>query len=71
MGEYWLRKYESKTFRKDLEDLWEDVKPLYEELHAYVRHKLVSKFPEHVKADGSLPAHILGKILSDSSWIQH
>lgn len=59
-GEYWIRKYESPDFRKDLEELWQDVKPLYAELHAYVRHKLVKEFPGKVKPDEPIPAHVLG-----------
>ena len=32
--------YESKTFMEDVEKTWEEIKPLYQELHAYARHKL-------------------------------
>ena len=29
--------YESDTFKEEMEETWEGLKPLYEELHAYVR----------------------------------
>lgn len=37
------------------------IKPLYEQLHAYVRHKLGQVYgPELISSTGSLPAHLLG-----------
>ena len=33
--------YESETFVKDMEDTWNGLKPLYEQLHAYVRSQLL------------------------------
>jgi hypothetical protein len=39
-AEYWQAKYESKTFEADIELLFQQVRPLYAELHSYVRHKL-------------------------------
>nr|CAD7402926.1 unnamed protein product [Timema poppensis] len=39
-AEYWMFPYDSPTFRFDVEDVWEEVKPLYELMHAYVRRKL-------------------------------
>ena len=47
-----------------VDDLWEELKPLYEQLYAYVRRKLSDHYPtlnidpEH----GTIPAHILGKL---------
>ena len=41
MGEMWLFPYESDSFKDDMEELWEQLRPLYENLHAYVRMKLV------------------------------
>jgi peptidyl-dipeptidase A len=35
--------YESDTFVKEMEDTWNGLKPLYEQLHAYVRAKLLFK----------------------------
>lgn len=36
------------------------IMPLYKELHAYVRAKLMEVYPGHIESDGPLPAHLLG-----------
>ncbi|KAG7266978.1 hypothetical protein CRUP_010512 [Coryphaenoides rupestris] len=36
------------------------ILPLYEQLHAYVRSRLVEVYPDHVHPEGPLPAHLLG-----------
>ena len=38
--------YESDTFMEEMAETWEGLKPLYEQLHAYVRHKLVERYDE-------------------------
>ena len=40
-SELWLSSYlkDDADFRTDLEDLWQQIKPFYEKLHAYVRHR--------------------------------
>ncbi len=35
--------YESDTFVEEMAETWEGLKPLYEQLHAYVRSKMVEK----------------------------
>ena len=30
--------YESKTFKDEMENTWQGLKPLYQQLHAYVRY---------------------------------
>ncbi|KAL8561905.1 hypothetical protein ACOMHN_046695 [Nucella lapillus] len=62
-GEYWRSFYESPTFPEDLEALLDQLSPLYTQLHAYVRSKLMAvyghdKFPE----TGHIPAHLLGNM---------
>ncbi|CAG0889487.1 unnamed protein product [Darwinula stevensoni] len=67
MGAYWRRPYESETFEEEVAELWETVRPLYEQLHAYVRRKLREKYGEDkVSADGPIPAHLLGNM-----WAQN
>ncbi|KAK3605969.1 hypothetical protein CHS0354_019648 [Potamilus streckersoni] len=66
-GEYYRSWYESKDFEKDLQDLLEQVKPLYNQLHYYVRKKLgkvygSNKFP----STGHIPAHLLGNMWSQT-----
>ena len=35
--------YESETFVQEMAETWRGLKPLYEQIHAYVRHKLVKE----------------------------
>ncbi|XP_064471670.1 angiotensin-converting enzyme-like [Ornithodoros turicata] len=64
-SEMWLDVYEHKDLEKDLEELWNQVRPLYEQLHAYVRTKLRHTYGEHtILKDGPIPAHLLGHIHS-------
>lgn len=60
-GDAWRSMYESDSFRSDLEHLLEQLKPLYQNLHTYVRRKLVDIYgAERFPASGHIPAHLLG-----------
>ena len=64
-GAMWRSKYDMPPddFSKELDRLWEQVRPLYLSLHAYVRNKLREKYgPDAVPASGPIPAHLLGNI---------
>ena len=62
MAEWWQSEYEVPDFEQQLAKLWEDVKPLYQQLHAYVRKRLRDKYGDHiVSPKGPIPAHLLGK----------
>jgi peptidyl-dipeptidase A len=64
-GAMWRSKYDvpADDFSKELDRLWEQVRPLYLSLHAYVRNKLREKYgPDAVPANGPIPAHLLGNI---------
>ena len=55
--------YESDTFKQEMEETWQGLKPLYQQLHAYVRNKLNQKYGDHVVSkNGPIPAHILGNM---------
>jgi len=59
--------YESDTFMEEMAETWEGLKPLYQELHAYVRHKLNGFYgPEVVADSGAIPAHLLGNMWAQS-----
>ncbi|CAG0895745.1 unnamed protein product [Cyprideis torosa] len=69
MGQIWRDWYGDENFREEISRLWKEVKPFYEQLHAYVRHKLHNFYkdvPEakDFKADGLIPAHLLGDLYS-------
>jgi peptidyl-dipeptidase A len=63
-GAMWRSKYDMDpdAFAKELDRLWEQVRPLYTSLHAYVRWKLHEKYGNVVPATGPLPAHLLGNM---------
>lgn len=57
----WRSDYESATFIQDMDSLWVQVKPLYDELHKYVAKKLKQKYGDKLNiTDGLIPAHVLG-----------
>jgi peptidyl-dipeptidase A len=64
MGAMWRSKYDMPpdAFVKELDRLWDQVKPLYISLHAYVRWKLREKYGDVVPANGPIPAHLLGNM---------
>ncbi|XP_008937519.1 PREDICTED: angiotensin-converting enzyme 2 [Merops nubicus] len=70
-GDYWRANYEAdypeeyKYSRdqliEDVEKTFEQIKPLYQQLHAYVRHRLEQVYgPKLISPTGCLPAHLLG-----------
>jgi peptidyl-dipeptidase A len=53
------------AFAKEEDRLWDQLRPLYESLHAYVRGQLRKKYGNDlVPAHGPIPAHLLGNIWS-------
>ncbi|HTQ56899.1 MAG TPA: M2 family metallopeptidase [Bryobacteraceae bacterium] len=64
-GAMWRAKYDMPPddFARELDRLWEQVRPLYLSLHAYVRSKLREKYgPDLVPERGPIPAHLLGNM---------
>ena len=57
-GAMWRAKYDMDpdAFARELDRLWEQVKPLYLSLHAYVRAKLRARYGDIVPANGPIPA---------------
>ena len=67
-GEYVRSWYEvGDRLESIAEALWLDLKPFYEELHAYVRFKLRKRYPS-MKEKGPIPAHLLGNMWAQS-WV--
>ena len=63
-GAMWRLKYDmpAEDFTREVDRLWEQVRPLYVSLHAYVRMKLHEKYGDAVPASGPIPSHLLGNI---------
>ena len=65
MGALWRSNYDMspEQFSAEIDRLWQQVRPLYLSLHAYVRSQLVKKYgAQLVPPNGPLPAHLLGNI---------
>jgi peptidyl-dipeptidase A len=65
VGAMWRSNYDMppEDFVRELERLWEQVKPLYLSLHTYVRSRLSQQYGAAlVPPDGPVPAHLLGNI---------
>jgi len=64
-GDLWRSGYDMSPaeFEKETDRLWTQVKPLYDDLHCYVRAKLAKTYgTEKVPANGPIPAHLLGNM---------
>ncbi|MBI3941293.1 MAG: M2 family metallopeptidase [Acidobacteria bacterium] len=63
-GAMWRAKYDMPPtdFTRELDRLWDQVRPLYLKLHAYVRMKLHDRYGDIVSRAGPIPAHLLGNI---------
>ena len=67
VGEMWRSNYDMSPaeFQSESAKLWDQVKPLYDELHCHVRAKLGDIYGEDmVPQDGPIPAHLLGNMWS-------
>ncbi|MBI1897397.1 MAG: M2 family metallopeptidase [Acidobacteria bacterium] len=65
MGAMWRAKYDMPpdAFAQEVDRLWQQVRPLYQSLHAYVRTRLREKYGDAaVPEGGALPAHLLGNM---------
>jgi peptidyl-dipeptidase A len=64
-GELWRSGYDmsAQDFEAEMERLWQQVKPLYDQLHCHVRARLSKKYGKRrVPTDGLIPAHLLGNM---------
>ncbi len=67
MGDMWKSNYDMPPdeFEAELNRLWNQVRPLYEQLHCYVRTQLQKEYgPDFVKSGQPIPAHLLGNMWS-------
>ena len=71
MGALWRSGYDmpAPDFEADIERLWRDTKPLYDQLHCYVRARLRKKYgADKIGERAALPAHLLGNMWAQD-WI--
>jgi len=65
VGDMWRSGYDMPPadFAAEMDRLWQQVRPLYVSLHAYVRWKLQEKYGKTlVPSDGPIPAQLLGNL---------
>ena len=64
-GELWRANYDMTPaqFSAELEQAWQQLKPLYDELHTYVRNRLIAKYGKAAEGpNGMIPAQLLGNM---------
>jgi peptidyl-dipeptidase A len=63
-GAMWRQKYDMppEAFTRELDRLWDQLRPLYLSLHAYVRARLHEKYGAIVPERGPIPAQLLGNL---------
>jgi peptidyl-dipeptidase A len=69
VGVLWRSGYDMSPAEAEAETerLWNQVKPLYEQLHCHVRAKLAEKYGEDkIKPGGLIPAHVTGNMWAQS-----
>jgi peptidyl-dipeptidase A len=69
LGEMWRSGYDMSPaeFEQETLRLWNQVKPLYDELHCHVRAELAEHYGEDkVPLDKPIPAHLLGNMWAQS-----
>ncbi len=69
LGELWRAGYDMTPAEAEAETerLWQQLRPMYEQLHCYTRAKLTDAYgPEKVPATGLIPAHVTGNMWAQS-----
>ena len=64
-GELWRDNYDMTPaeFSAELDRAWNQLEPLYRELHTYVRSRLIAKYGKAAeRPDGLIPAQLLGNM---------
>ena len=69
LGVMWRSNYDmpAQQFSAALDNQWLKIKPLYDDLNTYVKHKLSDKYgKDKMPIDGTIPAHLLGNMWAQS-----
>ncbi len=65
VGEIWRSRYDMppEQLAAEVERLWNQVRPLYRDLHGYTRGRLVKQYgADKVPVNGLIPSHLLGNM---------
>ncbi len=70
LGELWRAGYDMSPsdFAAEMERLWQQVEPLYRDLHCFARSRLHERYPDVVAETGPIPAHLLGNMWAQD-WL--
>ncbi len=70
LGELWRSGYDmpADEFAKEVDRLWGQIAPLYQQLHCYARAQLHAKYGDAVPATGPIPAHMMGNMWAQD-WL--
>lgn len=69
-GAMWRNRYEDDKLVEKVDKLWDEVKPLYDELHKYVRNQLLKIYGDKMdKDDEMIPAHLLSNMWVSQSAV--
>lgn len=59
----WRSRYEDEKLIEKVDKLWDEVKPLYDELHKYVFYQMKNLYGNKInKKSRNIPAHLLGNM---------
>jgi len=62
-GEMWRQPYESDLMPLEFWALWGQIRPLYEQVHAYVRKRLKDFYKrDEINGKTSIPCHLFGNM---------
>lgn len=65
----WINNYDDPKFEINLKNIYLAIRPMFEELHTYVRRALNTKYGTNVVSlDGPIPMHVLGNVWAQS-WV--
>jgi len=71
LGALWRSRYDMppEAFDREVERLWQQLRPFYLSLHAFVRGRLAEHYGKGlVPEDGPIPAHLFGNMWAQS-WL--
>jgi peptidyl-dipeptidase A len=62
LSEFWISDFQDENFERNLKNLFDSIKPLYIQLHNFVRKKLTLYYGSKYKVSNPrlIPAHLLG-----------